>query len=232
MTTSEWTKLTRADLTVFHTDMRDIIMDAMERGGLGRISSKGHAILRSPNGTTTMSVPSKPKSNRNLQNCRADFNRLFGDTEPAKKAALPPRPATPTPAILAEKLPCFVKTCGKTFQTKGARYSHHEIAHHPCQQPGCPRVFPTPQGASLHRRRAHEGFNPGAKPKKEEPEVAQAPAVEVDKIDDSDLLAQVRILLGVTDDAEVARLREELDTANKRIKELDKKLQALRDALQ
>ena len=31
---------------------------------------------------------------------------------------------------------------------------------HPCTVVGCDRTFDTPQGASTHRRRAHEGFNP------------------------------------------------------------------------
>jgi len=33
---------------------------------------------------------------------------------------------------------------------------------HPCTVTGCDRVFDTGQGASSHRRRAHEGWNPSA----------------------------------------------------------------------
>jgi len=34
---------------------------------------------------------------------------------------------------------------------------------HPCTTAGCDRTFDTGQGASSHRRRAHEGWNPSAK---------------------------------------------------------------------
>ena len=42
------------------------------------------------------------------------------------------------------------------------KYGLHPGAHS-CTVVGCDRTFDTPQGASTHRRRAHEGFNPHAK---------------------------------------------------------------------
>lgn len=70
-------RLTRADLITFDREAKDLILEAMDVGCLGRISSKGHCILRNNAGGST-SIPRNMSSpNRTAQNARADMKRLF-----------------------------------------------------------------------------------------------------------------------------------------------------------
>jgi hypothetical protein len=75
-------RLTRADLITFDPEAKDLILEAMDVGCLGRISSKGHCILRNNAGGST-SIPRNMSSpNRTAQNARADMKRLFAAHQP------------------------------------------------------------------------------------------------------------------------------------------------------
>lgn len=232
--TTEWTTLTRKDLSGVHPTMAEIVIEAMNRGGVGRISSKGHAILRAPESNGTMSVPPKVNRGRTLPNCQADFNRLFGGTPLLEKKEVP-RTAVAAALVEAAKtikttpsvmVKCEVTGCDREFPTAGALYGHVQKNHHPCPEPGCTRAFTSAQGASLHLRRAHKGFTPERKSS-----VKQETKTENSSSDEVRLLAEVRNLLGITNDDRVAELEKELDEAKARIKKLESKLSVLRDAL-
>ncbi|WP_159401624.1 hypothetical protein [Streptomyces sp. NRRL F-5053] len=76
---SAFRQLSHSDLTTFDQEARELILKAMELGCLGRISSKGHCILRnSANGTT--SVPPKMHTlGRTAQNTRAQMRRFIAE---------------------------------------------------------------------------------------------------------------------------------------------------------
>src|SRR6188768_2835724 len=73
--TTIWRPLTRADLTTFDTFMTDIVMEYTSLGWMGKMSTKGHAVLRAPDGVTTTSV--SRSSNRGSSGTRArdELNR-------------------------------------------------------------------------------------------------------------------------------------------------------------
>src|SRR5699024_3883928 len=80
------------DLTTFDKEATTLVLEAMDYGWLGRISSKNHAILRAPDGQTTISVSRDSLRGRSGRNCRAQFDRWLKEhTDP-----------TPTPKDLAE----------------------------------------------------------------------------------------------------------------------------------
>jgi hypothetical protein len=76
--TSAFRQLTRADLGTFDREATELVLEAMRAGCVGRVSSRGHAILRN-NAGGSVSVPRNMTSpNRTAQNARADMKRLLG----------------------------------------------------------------------------------------------------------------------------------------------------------
>lgn len=72
-------RLTRGDLTSFDREAKDLILEAIDAGCVGRVSARGHCILRN-NAGGTASIPRKLTSaNRTAQNCRADMRRLLAE---------------------------------------------------------------------------------------------------------------------------------------------------------
>lgn len=62
--------------TGLHRDVQDIINQALSRGWAGRRTSKGHVMLRHPNGGT-VTIPGTPSGNRrSIQNSKADIRRV------------------------------------------------------------------------------------------------------------------------------------------------------------
>lgn len=72
-----YTKLTAADLRGFDREAKKLVLWAMEQGATGKVSSKGHAILRGPDGRTASVSPKWVLANRSAQNTRASVARLF-----------------------------------------------------------------------------------------------------------------------------------------------------------
>jgi hypothetical protein len=159
-------RLSRVDLKGFSRHSQNLILMAMERGGVGRVSNKGHAILRSPSGST-MSVSRTFTQNRGLQNTEAQWVRVFGDLpveETQGSLALVPDPHPLVPPREHPMLECPVESCEAEFVTEGARYAHVHKEHYPCKQPGCFKVYDAPNKASGHYNVTHRRAELGKVP--------------------------------------------------------------------
>jgi hypothetical protein len=153
-----FTRLRRVDMKGFDQRAQNMVLMAMERGGVGRISTKGHAILRSPNGQTMSVSRNTAAGNRSFQNMEADFRRCFGDLpaeEGATHGSLALAPPLPELAQRDPDLECPLDSCEAVFVTEGARYDHVQKKHYPCKEPGCQRVFDKANKASGHYNITH-----------------------------------------------------------------------------
>lgn len=161
---TDWRTLTKADLKTFDDHQTKAVLYAMDHGGVGRISSKGHAIIRNQQGQT-MSV-SRSDGGRRRQAIASDLCRLFGaPVEDEQPRQVPPRSIGTAPSAVArnddEPVTCPANGCGYVGATQGAVYSHIEKAgHHRCAAPGCDFVSRATQGVVAHRRIVHEGHAP------------------------------------------------------------------------
>jgi membrane-bound lytic murein transglycosylase B len=71
-------RLTRADITGGFSDTSiELILLAMEHGGLGRMSSKGHCIIRNSAGQTTALSRNTGNGHKRTGNAAQDIKRLF-----------------------------------------------------------------------------------------------------------------------------------------------------------
>lgn len=66
--------IVRSDLVGFAKECADLAMEAVEVGWTGKMSSKGHLIMRAPDGKTTMSI-SRSGGGRSLKNMRSNLER-------------------------------------------------------------------------------------------------------------------------------------------------------------
>jgi hypothetical protein len=154
---SGFRRLTRVDLKGFSRQSQNLVLMAMERGGVGRVSNRGHAILRSPSGST-MSVSRAFSNNRGMKNCEAQFMRVFGDLpqeDTRGSLALVPDLHPLVPSEEHPMLECPVASCPAEFVTEGARYSHVHAKHFPCPEPGCFKVFDEKRKAVGHHNVVH-----------------------------------------------------------------------------
>jgi hypothetical protein len=182
--THTWGTLTRQDLRGFDEDQTKAILYAMDNGGVARLSSNGHCIIRNDQGQT-MSV-SRSAGGRRKQNVAADLCRLFGapTTDPPPRAQAQanghsdPSRVTTQGMEADEVLACPAKGCEVTFVTEGARYTHVTTHHWQCPQEGCGFVGRNAQSANLHHIRVHRGINPakGRTKKPADAERAREPA--------------------------------------------------------
>lgn len=175
-----WHRLTRRDLTSFDDHATSTVLAAMERGGVGRISTKGHAILRNPKTGETMGVA--PSSNKSKQVIAIRLRKLFpeSDTTPDESASTRTIPAPREPInnnthaqVSAQDqaeateptLSCTNKRCDAVFVTEGARYSHVNSKHVVCAKPGCLASFDDNRARVAHEGIVHEGRKPRAEGK-------------------------------------------------------------------
>lgn len=164
-----WGRLTRRDLRGFDDSAKAAILYAMDRGGVGRISRKGHCVLRSPSGDT-MAVTSN--SNKSKQVVAINVKRLFPDIPEKAISTVPDgtqKDGSAMKVTVKQWLSCPVKGCEETFATEGARYSHIDSAHAKCTEPGCqvtvgdytgPHVAQNKRGRAGHVNVAHRGVKP------------------------------------------------------------------------
>lgn len=165
---AEWRVLTRRDLGGFDGYATRAVLYAMEHGGVGRITNRGHAFLRAPDGRT-MSV--SPSSRKSKQVIEINVRKLFGngeeisnseeeevvtETTPQEKEDA----TTATVSMIEPTIHCTVKGCPAVFVTEGARYSHLYSAHHVCKEPGCMFAHDRTQSVAAHHRIVHEGVRP------------------------------------------------------------------------
>jgi hypothetical protein len=154
---TRWKKLTRGDLTHFDDIGRDAILTAMERGGIGRVSGRGHATIRGAAGGT-MSV-TRNTNGRVADNIRSDLQRLFPEstqngtptkdkgqqmqndsiTDRAEQIYRDPMDDGPTqvaPPAEDALRPCPAKGCDKEFYSTLALNTHIETDHAVCTWEG------------------------------------------------------------------------------------------------
>lgn len=216
-----WGHLGNGDLRAFDDLGKELIRLAMERGGEGRVSSKGHVILRSPSGATMAVARNLKSGNRGAQNARSQFVKVFGPLDESPEWAQVPAPEKePEPELVPvgsgePTLTCPVSTCDAVFVTEGARYSHCEKVHHKCAQPGCGFVGKSAQSIRAHVRIVHEGFRPAKGTSK------------VRKV--TDTLDQIRELLG--EDPRIKELEAQVARLEKANDELRKQLAKIKEAL-
>lgn len=87
---NSWSRLTSRDLTGFDQRAKELILNAMELGCTGKISSRHHAILRNAAGGTTSVPRNLTSQNRTSKNCEAGVRRLLEQhtaATPATEAA-------------------------------------------------------------------------------------------------------------------------------------------------
>ncbi len=70
-----WRPLTKGDLTTFDDFMTGIVMEYTSLGWLGKMSTKGHAVLRAPDGVTTTSVSRSSNRGSSGTRARAELDR-------------------------------------------------------------------------------------------------------------------------------------------------------------
>ncbi|MFC4048351.1 hypothetical protein ACFOY4_01535 [Actinomadura syzygii] len=80
-------RLTSKDLTVFDQRAKELILDAIAQGCTGRISSRGHCILRNNSNETASVPPNMSSRNRSSQNVSAQVRRLLAAHRPARNDA-------------------------------------------------------------------------------------------------------------------------------------------------
>lgn len=164
-----WKQLGQPDLRTFDDTAKKLVLKAMELGGTGRISSKGHAILRSPSGQTLSVARSLGRGNRSRQNTVAAFNRAFGpfeedcevsDSVPENTRSLSVVHDEPSNGVGDEEptLECPADGCEAVFVTEGGRYTHVTEKHDRCTEPGCMFVAKNKTGRMAHERAVHQGF--------------------------------------------------------------------------
>lgn len=156
----EWKRLTSNDLRSFDDRARNLVLRAMDLGAVGRVSTKGHVIVRAPNGATLSVSRTLKASNRGRQNVEAQFARAFpnaGEGVPTQRTegslALVP---DHQPAALTEPtLECTVEGCEAMFVTEGARYSHTEKEHYKCPH-GCGKAYADQRRLNGHVNMSHK----------------------------------------------------------------------------
>lgn len=78
----QYRKLRRNDLLGFDRDAVALILEAIAAGCDGKVSNRGHCILRNNTGGTT-AIPKNLKTvNRGAKNARAQINRLIAGQRP------------------------------------------------------------------------------------------------------------------------------------------------------
>jgi hypothetical protein len=111
------TTLTRTDLRGFDKQATDLILKAIEAGCTGRVSSKGHAILRNRTGQTASVPRDLSKPNRTGANTTAAVSRLITAT----------RSDPATDRTVEDDRSC--PDCGEAFAGPMALMNHTKRAH-------------------------------------------------------------------------------------------------------
>ena len=84
-----WRPLTRGDLTTFDDFMTNIVMEYTTLGWVGKMSKKGHAVLRAPDGETTVSVSRSSSRASSGTRARADLDR-WKNNQPGRAFGISP----------------------------------------------------------------------------------------------------------------------------------------------
>lgn len=227
----EWKRMTANDLRHCDSKAKEIILRAMELGAVGRLSSKGHVIVRAPNGATMSVSRNMTSSNRSRQNTEAEFARVFEGVdvpEQRNEGSLALVPVTETVAFDREPdLECPAKDCEAVFVTEGARYSHIEKEHSKCYE--CGYVAKNEVALRGHTAMSHSENPPWKRAAEANKGRKRGKKAE---LTDAGIVAAIRELLKTDEELErVPQLEAELKAARQRIAELEGKLARLKEAL-
>lgn len=157
-----WGRLNRGDLRDFDDIATNVVLYAMDHGGSGRLSRRGHVILRAPAGGT-MSVPKR--GTKSQQTLESTVRKLFGD-EPTESSTTQSISADEQIQRIQEtlaanpQLSCTVPNCEAVFVTQGAWYSHLHEKHTVCPEPGCNFARDNISAVKAHHRIVHLGIHP------------------------------------------------------------------------
>lgn len=130
-------QLTHRDLKGFDQRAARLVLEAIDAGCTGRISSKGHAILRNSAGQTASVPPTSIAPNRSAQNAAAGIKRLL-EGHTARSEASSPHAIFASPISVAEALELYGMTFSNWMDTYGGLSPDDEI-----------EVVPAPDGSPL-----------------------------------------------------------------------------------
>lgn len=171
---NEWQKLTKRDLTNFDDYGERAVLYAMKHGGVGKISNRGHAMIKTPSGEIMGVAPDTRKARQVIA---IKLRDLFGngglvdiDEEAAAERVRRSRAAQAAAAAVSpvrlDDEPthgCYAPECDAVFVTEGARYAHIHKTHEVCPEPGCWYTRDDLRSVRAHARTAHAA--PGQHPR-------------------------------------------------------------------
>ncbi|NKY96577.1 hypothetical protein [Nocardiopsis alborubida] len=158
-------QLTHRDLKAFDQRAARLVLDAIDAGCTGRVSSKGHAILRNNAGQTASVPPTSTSPNRSAQNAEADIKRLLeGHAARSEPSSLPVPFASPITVVEA-------------FAAHGMAFSNWMDAQDGLGPHDKIEVSPGPDGSPLFARLSASGSTP-----------VKAPTADLDQPERPDVL--------------------------------------------
>lgn len=145
-------QLTHRDLKAFDQRAARLVLDAIDAGCTGRVSSKGHAILRNNAGQTASVPPTSTSPNRSTQNAEADIKRLLeGHAARSEPSSLPVTFTSPITVVEA-------------FAAHGMAFSNWMDAQDGLGPHDKIEVSPGPDGSPLFARLPDSGPTPVGAP--------------------------------------------------------------------
>lgn len=157
-------QLTHRDLKAFDQRATRLVLDAVAAGCSGRVSSKGHAILRNNAGQTASVPPTSASPNRSAQNTEAAIKRLLEGHAAAEPSSLPVTFASPITVV--EALAAHGMAFSNWMDAQDGLGPHDEI-----------EVSPGPDGSPLFARLSASG-----------PTSVEAPTADLDQPERPDVL--------------------------------------------
>lgn len=134
-------RLTRSEIPAgFSPHGKDLIMMAMEAGGLARISSKGHVIIRNEAGQTTAMSQNTGNGHKRIGNAAADIKRLFPKLEVEEE----------------KETSVDEKMCSKCKEHKPRSEYHVNLRHKDGLQSWCKDCTKIASRESYERKKARE----------------------------------------------------------------------------
>lgn len=162
---TSFVQLTLRDLKAFDQRAARLVLDAIDAGCTGRVSSKGHAILRNNAGQTASVPPTSTSPNRSAQNAEADVKRLLeGHATRSEPSSLPVTFASPITVVEA-------------FATHGMAFSNWMDAQDGLDPHEKIDVSPGPDGSPLFARLPASGPMP-----------VEVPTADLDQLKTPDVL--------------------------------------------
>lgn len=78
---TKYRRLQRDDIAAFDSTATDLVMEATDHGWVGRVTKRGHAVMRSPDGKWSMTLSRDSLRGRSGRNARSYFERWLNREE-------------------------------------------------------------------------------------------------------------------------------------------------------